>query len=70
MKLLERLSDPDAVKAVSMDMSASFRPAVAEALPKAQIVVGSFSRDLALYESLSESGFLFCSQKGRHGAPA
>ena len=26
--LLERLSDPDAVKAVSMDMSASYRPAV------------------------------------------
>jgi transposase len=26
--LLERLSDPDAVEAVSMDMSASFRPAV------------------------------------------
>src|SRR5947209_2936932 len=26
-KLLERLADPDAVKAVSMDMSASFRPA-------------------------------------------
>lgn len=26
--LLERLSEPDAVKAVSMDMSASYRPAV------------------------------------------
>jgi transposase len=26
--LLERLNDPDAVKAVSMDMSASYRPAV------------------------------------------
>ena len=26
--LLERLSDPDAVQAVSMDMSASYRPAV------------------------------------------
>ena len=42
VKLLERLSDPDAVKAVSMDMSASFRPAVAAALPKAQIVVDHF----------------------------
>jgi transposase len=42
MKLLERLSDPDAVKAVSMDMSASFRPAVAAALPNAQIVVDHF----------------------------
>src|SRR5437764_4230679 len=42
MKLLERLSDPDAVKAVSMDMSASFRPAVQAALPKAQIVVDHF----------------------------
>ena len=40
--LLERLSHPDAVKAVSMDMSASFRPAVQEALPKAQIVVDHF----------------------------
>lgn len=40
--LLERLSNPDAVKAVSMDMSASFRPAVQEALPKAQIVVDHF----------------------------
>lgn len=42
VKLLGRLSDPDAVKAVSMDMSASFRPAVAAALPKAQIVVDHF----------------------------
>jgi transposase len=42
IKLLERLSDPDAVKAVSMDMSASFRPAVQAALPKAQIVVDHF----------------------------
>jgi transposase len=42
VKLLERLSDPDIVKAVSMDMSASFRPAVAAALPKAQIVVDHF----------------------------
>ena len=42
VKLLKRLSDPDAVKAVSMDMSASFRPAVAAALPNAQIVVDHF----------------------------
>ena len=42
IELLERLSHPDAVKAVSMDMSASFRPAVQEALPKAQIVVDHF----------------------------
>jgi transposase len=42
VKLLERLSDPNAVKAVSMDMSASFRPAVQAALPKAQIVVDHF----------------------------
>jgi len=41
-KVLERLSDPDAVKAVSMDMSASFRPAVQLCLPKAQIVVDHF----------------------------
>ncbi len=42
VKLLERLSDPDAVEAVSMDMSASFRPAVQLCLPKAQIVVDHF----------------------------
>jgi transposase len=42
VKLLERLNDPDAVKAVNMDMSASFHPAVAAALPKAQIVVDHF----------------------------
>src|SRR2546429_7013794 len=42
VKLLKRLSNPDAVKAVSMDMSASFRPAVAAALPNAQIVVDHF----------------------------
>ena len=42
IKLLERLDNPDAVKAVSMDMSASFRPAVQEALPNAQIVVDHF----------------------------
>jgi transposase len=41
-KLLERLDHPDAVKAVSMDMSASFRPAVQLCLPKAQIVVDHF----------------------------
>ncbi len=40
--LLERLSDPDAVKAVSMDMSASYRPAVQLCLPQAQIVVDHF----------------------------
>jgi len=42
VKLLERLDDPDGVKAVSMDMSASFRPAVQLCLPKAQIVVDHF----------------------------
>lgn len=41
-KLLERLDDPDTVKAVSMDMSASFRPAVQLCFPKAQIVVDHF----------------------------
>lgn len=41
-KLLERLNNPDAVEAVSMDMSASFRPAVQLCLPKAQIVVDHF----------------------------
>jgi transposase len=41
-KLLERLNDPDAVEAVSMDMSASFRPAVQLCLPNAQIVVDHF----------------------------
>ncbi len=41
-KLLERLDNPDAVKAVSMDMSASFRPAVQLCLPQAQIVVDHF----------------------------
>jgi transposase len=40
--VLERLSEPDAVEAVSMDMSASFRPAVQLCLPKAQIVVDHF----------------------------
>ena len=41
-KVLERLSNPDAVEAVSMDMSASFRPAVQLCLPKAHIVVDHF----------------------------
>jgi transposase len=40
--LLGRLSHPEAVEAVSMDMSASFRPAVQHALPNAQIVVDHF----------------------------
>ncbi len=40
--LLGLLSHPDAVEAVSMDMSASFRPAVQHALPNAQIVVDHF----------------------------
>lgn len=41
-KLLERLSEPEKVEAVSMDMSASFRPAVQLCLPNAQIVVDHF----------------------------
>lgn len=40
--LLERLSSPDTVQAVSMDMSVSYRPAVQLCLPKAQIVVDHF----------------------------
>jgi len=40
--LLERLREPDAVKAVSMDTSASYRPAVQLCLPKAHIVVDHF----------------------------
>ncbi len=42
VKLLERLDTPDAVKVVSMDMSACYRPAVQLCLPKAQIVVDHF----------------------------
>ena len=41
-KILERFKEPDAVKAVSMDMSASYRPAVHLCLPQAQIVVDHF----------------------------
>jgi transposase len=41
-RLLGRLKDPHAVEAVSMDMSASFRPAVQQCLPHAQIVVDHF----------------------------
>jgi transposase len=40
--LLQRLKEPQQVKAVSMDMSASFRPAVQSCLPQAQIVVDHF----------------------------
>jgi transposase len=40
--LLKRLKEPEQVKAVSMDMSASFRPAVQSCLPQAQIVVDHF----------------------------
>jgi transposase len=41
-KLLTRLKHPEQVEAVSMDMSASFRPAVTTCLPQAQIVVDHF----------------------------
>lgn len=41
-QLLERLSHSDAGEAVSMDMSASFRPAVQLCLPHAHIVVDHF----------------------------
>jgi transposase len=41
-KLLGRLRHPEVVEAVSMDMSASFRPAVQNCLPHAQIVVDHF----------------------------
>ena len=40
--LLTRLQTPETVEAVSMDMSASFRPAVKQCLPHAQIVVDHF----------------------------
>lgn len=40
--LLKRLHMPEVVEAVSMDMSASFRPAVKQCLPQAQIVVDHF----------------------------
>jgi transposase len=40
--LFERLENPDVVQAVSMDMSASFRPAVEKFLPQASIVVDHF----------------------------
>lgn len=42
LALLKRLRTPEVVEAVSMDMSASFRPAVKQCLPKAQIVVDHF----------------------------
>ena len=42
MTLLERLRTPDAVKAVRMDMRASYRPAVQLCLPHAHIVVDHF----------------------------
>jgi len=41
-RLLTRLKEPEQVEAVSMDMSASFRPAVEACLPQAQIVVDHF----------------------------
>lgn len=41
-RLLGRLKHPEKVEAVSMDMSASFRPAVEACLPQAQIVVDHF----------------------------
>lgn len=40
--LLKRLHTPETVEVVSMDMSASFRPAVKQSLPHAQIVVDHF----------------------------
>jgi transposase len=40
--LLKRLQTPEVVEAVSMDRSASFRPAVKAVLPQAQIVVDHF----------------------------
>lgn len=41
-KLLKRLENPDAVNVVSMDMSASFRPAVELYLPQTTIMVDHF----------------------------
>jgi transposase len=57
VKLLERLSDPDAVKAIRMDMSASFRPAVQAVLPHAQIVVDHFHVIQHVMRILSQSAF-------------
>jgi transposase len=42
IRLLKRLTHPEKIKAVSMDMSASFAPAVRKCLPHVQIVVDHF----------------------------
>jgi transposase len=70
VKLLERLSDPDIVKAVSMDMSASFRPAVAAALPKAQIVVDHFHVIQHVMKAFEPRAFQLGTPKRRNDPPA
>ncbi len=42
VRLLQRLDHPERVEAVSLDMSASFAPAVRQALPHAQLVIDHF----------------------------
>jgi transposase len=68
IELLDRLSHPESVKAVSMDMSASFRPAVQEALPMAQIVVDHFHVIQHIMKAFEPRGFQLGAQKGGHGA--
>jgi transposase len=63
-KLLERLDHPDAVEAVSMDMSASFRPAVQLCLPQAKTRRGSFSCRATCHEGFQEDCFQLGAQKG------
>ncbi|HET8852459.1 MAG TPA: transposase [Ktedonobacteraceae bacterium] len=55
--LLKRLHQPETVEAVSMDMSASFRPAVKQSLPQAQIVMDHFHVMRACHESVPEGAF-------------
>jgi transposase len=63
VKLLQRLEKPEEVLAVSMDMSASFRPAVQEALPHAQIVVDHFHVIQHVMKAFRQLG---PSQRGTH----
>ena len=68
--LLQRVRTPEAVEAVSMDMSASFPTSREAVLASGSDRAGSFSRDPACDESVPSAGFEVGVQKRRHDLAA
>ena len=65
---LDKLAQPEAVEAVTMDMSSTFRSAVEESLPAAQIVADKFHVTRRVNEQLDKVRLRLQGQESRKGA--